>query len=45
MKNIIALLAIISVTSCGTYKKETNTEEKTEFKVEYKGALKNMLHN
>ena len=39
MRYIIILLTIISITSCGAGNKETNN-----FKVEYKGALKNMMH-
>ena len=38
MKYIIILLTIISIISCGTDNKKA-----TEFKVEYKGALKNMM--
>ena len=39
MRNIIILLTVILVSSCGTDNKETN-----KFKVEYNGALKNMMH-
>lgn len=39
IKNLLILLITISVTSCKTENKETNN-----FKVEYKGALKNMMH-
>ncbi len=40
MKYIIILLTVISITSCVT----DNKEESIEFKVEFKGALKNMMH-
>ena len=44
MKFIIILLVAISITSCGTDDKELDNEFISNFKVEYKGALKNMMH-
>ncbi len=44
LKYIIILLIAISITSCGTNKKETGSKEINKFKVEYNGALKNMMH-
>jgi len=39
MKYVIIILVVISILSCGTSKNNTDN-----FKVEYKGALKNMMH-
>lgn len=45
MKYIIILFIAISITSCGTDDKGSNEKKTNNFKVEYKGALKNMMHN
>jgi acetolactate decarboxylase len=39
IKHFLTLLIIILITSC-----KTESKESTNFKVEYKGALKNMMH-
>ena len=44
MRYIFLLLTLISITSCGTGKKETADKETNKYKVEYNGALKNMMH-
>lgn len=44
MKFITILLIVISITACGTDKKEVKEKETNKFKVKYNGALKNMMH-
>ena len=44
MKYLFYLLAAILIVACGTNKKRTIDNDTVNFKVEYKGALKNMMH-